>query len=171
MKLTTAPRGTYDILPQDALTWQWMEVNIREVFLLYGYGEIRTPIFEHTELFLRGIGETTDIVEKEMYTFSDKGGRSITLRPEGTAPVVRAYIQHKLHGQGGTTKLFYLGPMFRQERPQAGRFRQFHQFGVELIGEETPLADAEVILLAHDLYQHLGLTELEIYLNSVEPRC
>ncbi len=172
MKLTTAPRGTYDILPQDALTWQWMEVNIREVFLLYGYGEIRTPIFEHTELFLRGIGETTDIVEKEMYTFSDKGGRSITLRPEGTAPVVRAYIQHKLHGQGGTTKLFYLGPMFRQERPQAGRFRQFHQFGVELIGEETPLADAEVILLAHDLYQHLGLTELEIYLNSVGcPEC
>jgi histidyl-tRNA synthetase len=167
MSLTTAPRGTYDLMPNEALAWQWMEMIIREVFISYGYGEIRTPIFEHTELFLRGIGETTDIVEKEMYTFIDKGGRSISLRPEGTAPVVRAYIEHKLHGQGGTTKLFYLGPMFRQERPQAGRFRQFHQFGVELLGEEAPLADAEVILLAHDLYQKLGLTELEIYLNSV----
>ena len=140
--------------------------------LAYGYGEIRTPIFEHTELFLRGIGETTDIVEKEMYSFIDKGGRNLSLRPEGTAPVVRAYIQHKLHGQGGSTKLFYLGPMFRQERPQAGRFRQFHQFGVELIGEDSPMADAEVILLAHDLYRQLGLAELEIYLNTVGcPAC
>lgn len=165
--MTVAPRGTYDIMPDQALAWQWMEMNIREVLLAYGYGEIRTPIFEHTELFLRGIGETTDIVEKEMYSFTDKGGRNLSLRPEGTAPVVRAYIEHKLHGQGGLTKLFYLGPMFRQERPQAGRFRQFHQFGVELIGDDSPLADAEVILLAHDLYRQLGLTELQIYLNTV----
>jgi len=154
-------------MPDQALAWQWMEINIREILVAYGYGEIRTPIFEHTELFLRGIGETTDIVEKEMYSFTDKGGRSLTLRPEGTAPVVRAYIQHKLHGQGGSTKLFYLGPMFRQERPQAGRFRQFHQFGVELIGEDSPVADAEVIVLAHELYRQLGLTGLEIYLNTV----
>ncbi|NLW57097.1 MAG: histidine--tRNA ligase [Firmicutes bacterium] len=165
--MTVAPRGTYDILPDQAMAWQWMEMKIREVLLAYGYGEIRTPIFEHTELFLRGIGETTDIVEKEMYSFTDKGGRNLSLRPEGTAPVVRAYIQHKLHGQGGATKLFYLGPMFRQERPQAGRFRQFHQFGVELIGEDSPMADAEMIVLAHDLYRQLGLTGLEIYLNTV----
>ncbi|HEY8392562.1 MAG TPA: histidine--tRNA ligase [Capillibacterium sp.] len=172
MTVTTAPRGTYDIMPQQALVWQWLENNIREVFLAYGYGEIRTPIFEHTELFQRGIGETTDIVEKEMYTFTDKGGRSITLRPEGTAPVVRAYIEHKLYGQAPVAKLFYLGPMFRQERPQAGRFRQFHQFGVELIGDESPVADAEVILLAHDLYRRLNLTDLEIHLNSVGcPHC
>lgn len=172
MTLTTAPRGTYDIMPNQALAWQWLEKNIREVFLLYGYGEIRTPIFEHTELFQRGIGETTDIVEKEMYTFTDKGGRSITLRPEGTASVVRAYIEHKLYGQAPVAKLYYLGPMFRQERPQAGRFRQFHQFGVELIGDESPVADAEVILLAHDLYRRLGLTDLEIHLNSVGcPHC
>ena len=165
--MTVAPRGTYDILPDQAMAWQWMEMKIREVLLAYGYGEIRTPIFEHTELFLRGIGETTDIVEKEMYSFTDKGGRNLSLRPEGTAPVVRAYIQHKLHGQGGATKLFYLGPMFRQERPRAGRFRQFHQFGVELIGEDSPMADAEMIVLAHDLYRQLGLTGLEIYLNTV----
>ncbi|NLC54227.1 MAG: histidine--tRNA ligase [Firmicutes bacterium] len=172
MNLTTAPRGTFDLMPQQALVWQWMESSIRAVLLSYGYGEIRTPIFEHTELFQRGIGETTDIVEKEMYTLTDKGGRSLTLRPEGTASVVRAYIQHKLYGQSPVTKLFYIGPMFRQERPQAGRFRQFHQFGVEMIGEESPVADAEVILLAHDLYCQLGLTELEIHLNTVGcPQC
>jgi histidyl-tRNA synthetase len=167
INLITAPRGTYDIMPDRALVWQWMESTIRQVLLSYGYGEIRTPIFEHTELFQRGIGETTDIVEKEMYTFADQGKRSITLRPEGTAPVVRAYIEHKLYGVAPVTKLFYLGPMFRQERPQAGRFRQFHQFGVEMIGAESPVADAEVILLAHDLYHQLGLTDLEIHLNSV----
>ncbi|HHT48892.1 MAG TPA: histidine--tRNA ligase [Firmicutes bacterium] len=172
MTLITVPRGTYDIMPKQALAWQWLEKKIRQVFLSYGYGEIRTPIFEHTELFQRGIGATTDIVEKEMYTFTDKGGRSITLRPEGTAPVVRAYIEHKLYGQTPVTKLFYIGPMFRQERPQAGRFRQFHQFGVEMIGDASPVADAEVILLAHDLYHQLGLTDLEIHLNSVGcPHC
>lgn len=172
MNLITAPRGTFDLMPQQALAWQWMETKIRAVLQAYGYGEIRTPIFEHTELFQRGIGETTDIVEKEMYTLTDKGGRSLTLRPEGTASVVRAYIEHKLYAQSPVTKLYYIGPMFRQERPQAGRFRQFHQFGVELLGEESPVADAEVIILAHDLYRQLGLTELEIHLNTVGcPHC
>ncbi len=172
MNLITAPRGTFDLMPPQAIVWEWMESTIRKVFLSYGYGEIRTPIFEHTELFQRGIGETTDIVEKEMYTLVDKGGRSLTLRPEGTASVVRAYIEHKLYGQAPVAKLFYIGPMFRQERPQAGRFRQFHQFGVEMIGEKSPVADAEVIILAHDLYRQLGLTELEIHLNTVGcPAC
>src|SRR5690554_731610 len=164
---TTAPRGTFDLLPEEVLVWSWVEESIKCVFHTYGYGEIRTPIFEHTELFQRGIGETTDIVEKEMYTMTDKGGRSITLRPEGTAPVVRSFIEHKLFARAGVTRLFYLGPMFRQERPQAGRFRQFHQFGLELLGEEGPMADAEVITLAVDLYKELGLTDLEVHLNSL----
>lgn len=169
---TSAPRGTFDILPEDALRWRWLEEAIRRVFNYYGYQEIRTPVFEHTELFQRGIGETTDIVEKEMYTFTDKGGRSLTLRPEGTAPVVRAYVEHNLYSKGGITKLFYLGPMFRQERPQAGRFRQFHQFGVELFGTESPLADAEVITVAVELYKELGLTGLEVLVNSIGcPAC
>lgn len=166
MKIT-APRGTFDILPEDVLRRRWLEETIRRVFGYYGYQEIRTPVFEHTELFQRGIGTTTDIVEKEMYTFRDKGERSLTLRPEGTAPVVRSYIEHKLYSKGGITKLFYMGPMFRQERPQAGRFRQFHQFGVELLGTESPLADAEVITVAVDLYRELGLTDLEVLLNSI----
>lgn len=171
MKIS-APRGTFDILPEDALRWRWLEAAIRRVFDAYGYQEIRTPVFEHTELFQRGIGEATDIVEKEMYTFNDKGGRSLTLRPEGTAPVVRAYVEHKLYSKGGITKLFYMGPMFRQERPQAGRFRQFHQFGVELLGTESPLADAEVITVAVELYKELGLTDLEVLVNSIGcPAC
>ncbi|NLY88605.1 MAG: histidine--tRNA ligase [Firmicutes bacterium] len=171
MKIT-APRGTFDILPEDALRWHWLEATIRRIFGYYGYQEIRTPVFEHTELFQRGIGTATDIVEKEMYTFNDKGGRSLTLRPEGTAPVVRSYVEHKLYSRGGITKLFYMGPMFRQERPQAGRFRQFHQFGVELLGTESPLADAEVIPVAVELYKELGLTDLEVLLNSIGcPAC
>lgn len=169
---TTSPRGTFDIMPDEVINWEWMEKTIRRVFRRYGYEEIRTPIFEHTELFQRGIGATTDIVEKEMYTFNDKGGRSLTLRPEGTAPVVRAYVEHKLYSRGGVTKLFYMGPMFRQERPQAGRFRQFHQFGVELLGEQSPLADAEIITLAVDLYREMGLEDLEVLLNSIGcPAC
>ena len=171
MKIS-APRGTFDILPEEALRWRWLEAAIRRVFDYYGYQEIRTPVFEHTELFQRGIGETTDIVEKEMYTFNDKGGRSLTLRPEGTAPVVRSYIEHNIYSKGGITKLFYIGPMFRQERPQAGRFRQFHQFGVELLGTESPLADAEVITVAVELYKELGLTDLEVLVNSIGcPAC
>src|SRR5690554_4805813 len=169
---TTVPWGTFDIMPDEVMNWEWMEKTIRQVFSRYGYQEIRTPVFEHTELFQRGIGATTDIVEKEMYTFRDKGDRSLTLRPEGTAPVVRAYVEHKLYSRGGVVKLFYIGPMFRQERPQAGRFRQFHQFGVELLGEDSPLADAEIITLAVDLYKKMGLEDLEVLLNSIGcPAC
>ncbi|MBQ9498084.1 MAG: ATP phosphoribosyltransferase regulatory subunit, partial [Selenomonadaceae bacterium] len=146
--LTNAPRGTKDILPSQAGAWQWLEEKIREVCALYGYEEIRTPTFEHTELFKRGIGEGTDVVEKEMYTFTDRGERSITLRPENTASVVRAYLQNKLFANAGLVKLFYVGSMFRYDRPQAGRLREFHQFGVEALGEKNPAVDAEIILLA-----------------------
>jgi histidyl-tRNA synthetase len=144
----------------------------REACRRYNYKEIRTPIFEHTELFQRGVGETTDIVEKEMYTFKDRGERSITLRPEGTAAVVRSYIEHKLYAEQQPTKLYYLGPMFRYDRPQAGRYRQFHQFGVEAIGSAGPAIDAEVIALAVNVLGDLGLTDLQIYINSVGcPQC
>src|SRR5690554_2849569 len=122
---TTAPRGTFDLLPEEVLVWSWVEESIKRVFHAYGYTELRTPIFEHTELFQRGIGETTDIVEKEMYTFIDRGDRSLTLRPEGTAPVVRSYLENKMGAGALPVKLFYYGPMFRYERPQAGRYRQF----------------------------------------------
>lgn len=168
----TAPKGTQDILSEEAGIWRFVEDKIRGIFLEYDYGEIRTPIFEQTDLFARGIGETTDIVEKEMYTFTDMGGRSMTLRPEGTASVVRAYLEHNLAARGGISKLFYMGPMFRQEKPQAGRFRQFNQFGVEVLGEDAPLIDAEIIALATSIYQRMGLTELEVRLNSVGcPSC
>lgn len=171
MKIT-APKGTQDILPEESAIWRAVEATIRGVFLDYGYREIRTPIFEQTELFARGIGETTDIVEKEMYTFTDMGGRSMTLRPEGTASIVRAYLEHNLAARGGTSKLFYLGPMFRQEKPQAGRFRQFHQFGVEALGEDSPLIDGEIIALAIEVYRRMGLEALEVRLNSVGcPAC
>lgn len=170
--LTTAPRGTSDILPSVTANWQQIESLIRDICLRYNYKEIRTPIFEHTELFLRGIGNTTDIVSKEMYTFEDRGGRSITLRPENTASVVRAYLENKLYADNYLNKLFYIGPMFRYDRPQAGRFRQFHQFGIEAIGSENPLIDAEVIALAVNLLQELGLTDLNVLINSVGcPKC
>ena len=128
--LTTGPRGTKDILPDTVGQWLYVEKTVRDICKLYGYQEIRTPIFEHTELFLRGIGETTDVVEKEMYTFTDRGNRSITLRPENTAATVRAYLEHKLYADIAVNKLFYIGSMFRYDRPQAGRYREFHQFGV-----------------------------------------
>lgn len=170
--LTTGPRGTKDILPDSSGFWQYVEKNVRDVCNLYGYREIRTPVFEHTELFLRGIGETTDIVEKEMYTFTDRGGRSITLRPENTAAVVRAFLEHKLYTDTPPAKLFYIGPMFRYDRPQAGRFRQFHQFGVEAIGAKGPAIDAEIIILATHFLQQLGLNDLVLQLNSVGcPEC
>ena len=162
-----APKGTQDILPEAAVIWQWIEENVRQVFFSYGFGEIRTPIFEQTQLFARGIGETTDIVEKEMYTFLDKGGRSMTLRPEGTASVVRSYLEHNLASRAGVTKLHYFGPMFRQEKPQAGRYRQFNQFGAEVLGEDSPLVDAEIIALATDIYRRMGLDNLEVRINSV----
>jgi len=170
--LTTRPRGTNDILPGETEKWQYLEQLLRSICTQYGYREIRTPIFEHTELFQRGVGETTDIVEKEMYTFTDRGQRSITLRPEGTASTVRAYLEHKMYALPQPTKLYYLGPMFRYERPQAGRFRQFHQFGVEVFGSADPAVDAEVIGLAGDFYRRLGLKDLEVHINSVGcPTC
>lgn len=170
--LTTGPRGTQDILPSVSGQWQYVEKTIRNVCDLFGYKEIRTPIFEHTELFLRGIGETTDVVSKEMYTFKDRGERSITLRPENTAATVRAYLEHKLYADITLNKLFYIGPMFRYDRPQAGRYRQFHQFGVEAIGTANPAIDAEIIILATQFLKSLGLNELKLQLNSVGcPKC
>ena len=163
-----ALRGTRDILPEEVGYWQSIEATVREILGRAAYQEIRAPIFEQTDLFERGIGEATDVVGKEMYTFTSRGGdKSITLRPEGTAGVVRAYIQHKLHAQGGVQRLWYTGPMFRYERPQAGRQRQFHQVGLELLGCDAPRADAEVIALATDILQSLGLKNLELDINSV----
>jgi histidyl-tRNA synthetase len=171
--LTQGPKGTKDVLPETSGLWQYIENNLREICRLYSYKEIRTPVFEHTELFLRGIGETTDIVEKEMYTFQDKGGRSITLRPENTAAVVRAYLENKLYAEPlQPAKLFYVGPMFRYDKPQAGRFRQFHQFGVEALGAKGPAVDAEIIMLAVQFLERLGLNELNLFINSVGcPKC
>ena len=162
-----ALRGTRDILPEEVGYWQLIEATVREILGKAVYQEIRAPIFEQTALFERGIGEATDVVGKEMYTFSSRGDKSITLRPEGTAGVVRAYIQNKLHAQGGVQRLWYTGPMFRYERPQAGRQRQFHQVGLELLGCDDPRADAEVIALATDILQNLGLKNLELDINSV----
>lgn len=170
--LTNAPRGTKDILPDTVGEWTYVEQKIRELCDRYGYQEIRTPMFEHTELFHRGIGEGTDVVDKEMYTFTDRGQRSITLRPENTASAVRAYLQNKLYGENSLTKLFYIGSMFRYDRPQAGRMREFHQFGIEALGEENPAVDAEVIMLAMDFLTSLGLKDLKLSLNSVGcPKC
>lgn len=170
--LTMGPRGTKDILPDVSEQWRYVERKVRNVCDLYGYKEIRTPIFEHTELFLRGIGETTDIVEKEMYSFTDRGKRNITLRPENTAAVVRAYLEHKLYADTSLNKLFYIGPMFRYDRPQAGRYRQFHQFGIEAIGSSNAAVDAEIIILAVQFLKSLGLTELKLNINSVGcPKC
>lgn len=165
--LTTRPRGTNDIMPGEAAIWQHLEKQLRLICREYGYAEIRTPIFEHTDLFLRGVGDTTDIVEKEMYTFIDRGNRSITLRPEGTAAAVRAYLEDKLYAGPQPVKLYYNGPMFRYDRPQAGRYRQFHQFGVEVFGAHDPAIDAEVIAMGMDFYRRLGLTHLELHINSV----
>ena len=171
--LTTVPRGTKDILPSDIQAWRYLEATMREICAQYCYQEIRTPIFEHTELFLRGIGDTTDVVEKEMYTFNDRGGRSITLRPENTASVVRSYVENKMYAEANNaTKLFYIGPMFRYDRPQAGRYRQFHQFGIEALGVKGPNIDAETILLAVQILNTLGLKELALKINSVGcPNC
>jgi len=161
------PKGTQDILPEDISKWYYVEDVIKEILNKYGYKEIRTPFFEYTDLFVRGIGESTDIVTKEMFTFPDRKGRSLTLRPEGTAPVVRAYLENRMDRISKVIKLFYLGPMFRCEKPQAGRFRQFNQFGIEVIGTKSSTADAEVILTVLDVYKKLGLKNLEILINSV----
>ena len=168
----TAPRGTQDFLPKQTAEWQMLEAKIRHICSLYGFGEIRTPMFESTELFLRGIGETTDVVTKEMYTFNDRGGRSMTLRPENTASVVRAFLEHKLYGEQKVHKFYYMGPMFRHDRPQAGRYRQFNQFGVEEIGSKDPAVDAEIIAMAFQLFHELGLNDLVLHINSVGcPKC
>lgn len=170
--LTKAPRGTKDITPKDAYKWNYVENKFREICSLFGYEEMRTPIFEHTELFKRSVGDTTDIVQKEMYSFTDKGERDITLKPEGTAGVVRAFIENKLYADTQPTKLFYITPCFRYERPQAGRQRQFHQFGVEALGSDKPSLDAEVIALAVQFFNEVGLKDLAVSINSVGcPTC
>lgn len=165
--LTTRPRGTNDVLPGEVEKWQWLENEIRRLCREYGYHEIRTPIFEHTILFHRGVGEDTDVVEKEMYTFYDRGETSLTLRPEGTAATVRAYIENGLFNQPQPVKLYYIGPMFRYDRPQAGRYRQFHQFGVEVIGTRDPCLDVELLAMASDFCYRLGLRGVDLQINSV----
>ncbi len=162
-----AVTGTRDILPIDIPRWNFLLSIVESVFTKFNYKEIRTPIFEDTSLFARGIGEDTDIVSKEMYTFIDRSGDSITLRPEMTAGVVRAFIEHSLDKKQNLNKLFYAGPMFRQERPQAGRFRQFHQFGAEALGSNDPLLDAEMIIMAYDIFNRLGLKNLIVKINSL----
>jgi histidyl-tRNA synthetase len=160
-------KGTKDILPGEVESWQRAEETIRRVLSSFNYREIRTPIFEQTSLFARSIGELTDIVSKEMYTFMDRSEESITLRPEGTAAALRAYIQNNLGEQAPLTKLYYMGPMFRQERPQAGRLRQFHQFGVEALGSSSPQLDVEMMLIALTVYRDLGLSQFALKVNSV----
>ncbi len=170
--LTKAPKGTSDILPSSAEKWQYAENKIREVCSHFGVREIRTPVFEHTELFSRGVGDTTDVVEKEMYTFNDKGGRSITLRPEGTAGAARSFIENGLFNDSQPTKLFYQISCYRYEKPQAGRMREFHQFGVEYFGTQSPCADVEIIELAQTVLESFGLKNLKLHINSIGcPEC
>ncbi len=167
-----APRGTHDVLPQESYKWHKIESTIKELCQDFDYKEIRTPVFEHTELFERGVGETTDVVQKEMYTFLDKGDRSITLRPEGTASVVRSLVEHSIYAQPLPAKLYYVTPCFRYEKPQAGRLRAFHQFGVEVFGAEDAALDAEIISLALELFRRLGVTGVELEINSIGcPEC
>ena len=168
----TAIKGMNDILPGTVETWQFLEQKAREVFGTYGFAEIRTPVVEKTELFCRSIGETTDIVEKEMYTFNDKSGNSLTLRPEGTAPVMRSFIQNRLHTLDPVSKLYYMGPMFRYERPQKGRYRQFHQIGAEVIGVEDAKIDAQVLAMLHHYACEIGIDAVELQVNSLGcPEC
>jgi histidyl-tRNA synthetase len=163
----TAVKGTRDILPPATSVWNHVEAAAREVFRVYNYQEIRTPIFEETALFVRGVGEDTDVVSKEMYTFEDRDGSSLTLRPEATASVMRAYIEHRLDQIPGVKKYYYIGPMFRRERPQKGRFRQFFQIGAEAIGSESPMVDAEVIELVIEVLRHAGIDGFKLMLNSI----
>lgn len=170
--LTNAPKGTKDVLPGQVYKWHYVENAFREACGRYVFREIRTPVFEHTELFSRGVGDTTDIVEKQMYTFEDYGKRSITLKPEGTAPVVRAFVEHKLYAEVQPSKYFYIIPCFRYEKPQSGRLREFHQFGIEIFGTDNMMADAEVIGFASDFLSSLGITDLELRINSIGcPEC
>lgn len=162
-----AIKGVKDILPSDTPVWQYLEATARKLFEDYGFAEIRVPVFEYTELFARSIGASTDIVEKEMYTFEDRDNRKITLRPEGTAGVARAFVEHKMYADTQLTKLYYLGPMFRHERPQKGRFRQFYQIGVEALGLDHPHVDIEVLAMLHALFDRLGITGLSLQINSL----
>src|SRR5215211_675631 len=162
-----APKGTFDVLPPGAAARERIERTARQLFEHAGYFRIETPAFEDTELFARGVGESTDIVRKEMFTFEDLGGRSVTLRPEGTAPIARAYLEHGMQQQPQPVKLWYAGPFFRHERPQAGRFRQFNQIGAEAIGSDSPLVDAELIMLLDELLRALGVPGLELRLGSL----
>ena len=162
-----AIRGVKDIMPDEIEKWRWVENKANQVFNRYGFKEIRLPIFEKTKLFSRGIGETTDIVEKEMYTFEDRGGEMVTLRPEGTASAVRAFIEHKMYTAQTVQKFYYLGPMFRYERPQAGRFRQFYQIGVEAMGSHNPSIDAEVMIMLMEFFSVIGLKQFELQINSL----
>ena len=165
--MINVPKGTKDVLPQDSYKWQFVESKARETAKVFGASEIRTPTFEHTEVFLRGVGETTDIVNKEMYTFNDKGGRSITLKPEGTAGVARAFVENGLSNSVLPAKLFYITQCFRYERPQAGRLREFHQFGVEFLGAKNADIDAEVIILAKTFLESVGIDNVVLYINSI----
>lgn len=171
--LTQAPRGTRDVLPTDSYRWQYIEAAMRKAAAAAGYREVRTPVFEHTELFLRGIGDTTDVVQKEMYTFKDKGDRSITLKPEGTAGAARAFLESNLYAEPLPCKMYYLAaPVFRYENPQAGRLREHHQFGLECFGAQGATADAELILLAYNLLGGLGVKNLSVNINSIGcPNC
>ncbi len=170
--LTNAPKGTKDIMMDQIYKWHYVEKKWKEICARYGFKEIRTPIFEHTELFQRGVGDTTDIVQKEMYTFEDHGGRSITLKPEGTSPAVRAFIEHKQYAEVQPIKLYYDIPCFRYEKPQSGRLRQFHQFGVETFGTTNMVADAEIIAIGYDFLTSMGVTDLTLEINSVGcPEC
>src|SRR5579863_527154 len=162
-----AVKGTRDILPPSSAAWNEVEAAARSIFRRFNYQEIRTPILEETALFARGVGQETDIVSKEMYTFDDRDGSSLTLRPEATASVIRAYIEHRLDQKPGLQKLYYIGPMFRRERPQKGRYRQFFQIGAEAIGSESPAVDAEVIELVVEILKRAGLTGFKLLLNSV----
>lgn len=165
--MITKPRGTEDVLPQESKLWQFVENTARKVCERFGYMEIRTPVFENTELFQRGVGDTTDVVQKEMYTFEDKGGRSLTLKPEGTATLVRSYIENSLYANPQPTKLSYIIPCFRYEKPQSGRLREFHQFGIECFGASSPMTDAEVISLAYMFLNELKLTGIKLNINSI----
>lgn len=166
------PKGTKDVLPQESYKWHYVERTVRKVALDFNIKEIRTPTFEHTELFLRGVGDTTDIVNKEMYTFNDKGDRSMTLKPEGTAGVARAFIENSLYANTQPTKMYYITPVFRYERPQAGRLREHHQFGIEYYGSESYMADVEVMCVAKTIFDRLGVKELELNINSIGcPEC
>src|SRR5215510_12609864 len=169
-----AIRGTYDVLPADVGIWHAVESRLRQTFHLYGFGEIRTPIFEATELFIRGVGEETDIVSKEMYTFADRDeSKSLTLRPEGTAPVIRAYIEHQLQNEARMLKLYYIAPMFRRERPQKGRYRQHVQAGAEVLSStDNPAIEAEVIEMLLFFFGQVGLPEIDVMVNSIgHPGC